>query len=185
MACCLLHLMALWYHRGRRKWTTPMAVCVVFKSIQNRHLLFKAGADFCYPIMRLNFWRKWRKAGVNPLLRIQKIKQFQGFAVSLSTCRPFICWNLVQSGWKNCSATLAGLRNYPMNAACFVLIRTWLTATSRSLPRAWCKFWCKIVRGVVLQIHGNLLKCFFCGIIVTMRIDIKCNAGIGVPHEVL
>ena len=41
-----------------------------------------------YPIMRLNFWRKWRKFGVNPLLRVQKIKQFQGFAVSLSTCRP-------------------------------------------------------------------------------------------------
>ena len=41
---------------------------------------FKAGADFCYPIMRLNFWRKWRKFGVNPLLRIQKIKHFQGFA---------------------------------------------------------------------------------------------------------
>gem|GEM_PF-916239 len=46
------------------------------------------GPDFCYPIMRLNFWRKWRKFGVNPLLRIQKIKQFQGFAASLSTCRP-------------------------------------------------------------------------------------------------
>ena len=38
--------------------------------------------------MRLNFWRKWRKFGVNPLLHVQKIKQFQGFAVSLSTCRP-------------------------------------------------------------------------------------------------
>ena len=49
---------------------------------------FKAGADFCYPIMRLNFWRKWRKFGVNPLLHTQKIKQFQGFAASLSTCRP-------------------------------------------------------------------------------------------------
>ena len=49
---------------------------------------FKAGADFCYPIMRLNFWRKWRKFGVNSLLRIQKIKQFQGFAANLSTCRP-------------------------------------------------------------------------------------------------
>ena len=35
--------------------------------------------------MRLNFWRKWRKFGVNPLLRVQKIKQFQGFAASLST----------------------------------------------------------------------------------------------------
>ncbi len=23
---------------------------------------FLAGADFCYPIMRLNFWRKWRKS---------------------------------------------------------------------------------------------------------------------------
>lgn len=32
---------------------------------------FLAGADFCYPIMRLNFWRKF---GVNPLLHIQKIK---------------------------------------------------------------------------------------------------------------
>lgn len=51
---------------------------------------FEAGADFCYPIMRLNFWRKWRKFGVNPLFRIQKIKQFQGFAVSLSTCRPLV-----------------------------------------------------------------------------------------------
>ena len=40
----------------------------------------EAGADFCYPIMRLNFWRKWRKFGVNSLLRIQKNKQFQGFA---------------------------------------------------------------------------------------------------------
>ena len=49
---------------------------------------FEAGADFCYPIMRLNFWCKWRKAGRNPLLRIQKIKQFQGFAASLSTYRP-------------------------------------------------------------------------------------------------
>ena len=47
------------------------------KGIKNRHLLFKAGADFCYPIMRLNFWRKF---GVNSLLRIQKIKQFQAFA---------------------------------------------------------------------------------------------------------
>ena len=52
---------------------------------KNRHLLFKAGADFCYPIMRLNFWRKF---GVNPLLHTQKIKQFQGFAVSINTCRP-------------------------------------------------------------------------------------------------
>ena len=39
--------------------------------------------------MRSNFWRKWRKFGVNPLFRIQKIKQFQGFVVSLSTCRPY------------------------------------------------------------------------------------------------
>ena len=61
-----------------------------FKILSNflGSLHFKAGADFCYPIMRLNFWRKWRKFGVNPLLPTQKIKRFQGFAASLSTCRP-------------------------------------------------------------------------------------------------
>ena len=47
---------------------------------RDRHLLFEAGADLCYPIMRLHFWSPWRKGGGKPLLRIQKIKQFQGFA---------------------------------------------------------------------------------------------------------
>ena len=61
----------------------------------------KAGADFCYPIMRLNFWRKF---GVNSLSRTPKIKQFQGFGLCLNTCRP--CRRLrelpvrVRAGWQ-------------------------------------------------------------------------------------
>ena len=54
---------------------------------KNRHPLFSE-CRFCYPIVRFDFWRKWRKFGVNPLLPTQKIKRFQGFAASLSTCRP-------------------------------------------------------------------------------------------------
>ena len=55
------------------------------RAFQKNRRLQKAGADFCYPIMRLNFGRK---PGGNPLLRVPKIKQFQGFAACLSTCRP-------------------------------------------------------------------------------------------------
>ena len=79
---------------------------MTFSMNKNRHLLFKAGADFCYPIMRLNFWRKWRKFGVNPLLRIQKIKQFQGFAASLSTYRPYYRWRSCLHNWPVCKTVL-------------------------------------------------------------------------------
>ena len=54
---------------------------------KNRHPLFSE-CRFCYPIMRFDFWRKWRKFGVNPLLRAPKIKDSCGFLVVISTCRP-------------------------------------------------------------------------------------------------
>ena len=38
---------------------------------KNRHPLFSE-CRFCYPIVRFDFWRKWRKFGVNPLLRAPK-----------------------------------------------------------------------------------------------------------------
>lgn len=38
--------------------------------------------------MRLIFWRMWRKFGVNPLLGLEKIKQFQGVEAFFSTCHP-------------------------------------------------------------------------------------------------
>jgi len=40
---------------------------------------FSSGCRFCYPIVRFDFWRKWRKFGVNPLLRAPKIKDSCGF----------------------------------------------------------------------------------------------------------
>ena len=42
----------------------------------------------CYPIMRLIFWRTWRKLGANLLFCLTKIKQFQGVKAFFSTCRP-------------------------------------------------------------------------------------------------
>ena len=54
---------------------------------KNRHPLFSE-CRFCYPIVRLIFWRKWRKFGVNPLLRAPKIKDSCGFLAAISTCRP-------------------------------------------------------------------------------------------------
>ena len=45
---------------------------------KNRHSLFSE-CRFCYPIVRFDFWRKWRKFGVNPLLRAPKIKDSCGF----------------------------------------------------------------------------------------------------------
>ncbi|MEI3313535.1 MAG: hypothetical protein V8R88_05830, partial [Faecalibacterium prausnitzii] len=45
---------------------------------KNRHPLFSE-CRFCYPIVRFDFWRKWRKFGVNPLLRAPKIKDSCGF----------------------------------------------------------------------------------------------------------
>ena len=45
---------------------------------KNRHPLFSE-CRFCYPIMRFDFWRRWRKFGVNPLLRAPKIKDSCGF----------------------------------------------------------------------------------------------------------
>ena len=45
---------------------------------KNRHPLF-SGCRFCYPIVSFDFWRKWRKFGVNPLLRAPKIKDSCGF----------------------------------------------------------------------------------------------------------
>ena len=40
--------------------------------------------------MRFDFWRKWRKFGVNPLLRALKIKDSCGFWAVISTCIPYI-----------------------------------------------------------------------------------------------
>ena len=54
---------------------------------KNRHPLFSE-CRFCYPIVRFDFWRKWRKFGVNPLLRAPKIKDSCGFWAVISTCRP-------------------------------------------------------------------------------------------------
>lgn len=54
---------------------------------KNRHPLFSE-CRFCYPIVRFDFWRKWRKFGVNPLLRAPKIKDSCGFLAVISTCRP-------------------------------------------------------------------------------------------------
>ena len=45
---------------------------------KKRHPLFSE-YRFCYPIVRFDFWRKWRKFGVNPLLRAPKIKDSCGF----------------------------------------------------------------------------------------------------------
>lgn len=39
--------------------------------------------------MRFDFWRKWRKFGVNPLLRAPKIKDSCSFLAVISTCRPY------------------------------------------------------------------------------------------------
>ena len=50
---------------------------------------FSSECRFCYPIMRFDFWRKWRKFGVNPLLRAPKIKDSCGFLAVISTCRPY------------------------------------------------------------------------------------------------
>ena len=55
---------------------------------KNRHPLFSE-CRFCYPIVRFDFWRKWRKFGVNPLLRAPKIKDSCGFWAVISTCRPY------------------------------------------------------------------------------------------------
>ena len=54
---------------------------------KKRHPLFSE-CRFCYPIVRFDFWRKWRKFGVNPLLRAPKIKDSCGFLAVISTCRP-------------------------------------------------------------------------------------------------
>lgn len=50
---------------------------------------FSSECRFCYPIVRFDFWRKWRKFGVNPLLRAPKIKDSCGFLAAISTCRPY------------------------------------------------------------------------------------------------
>ena len=55
---------------------------------KNRHPLFSE-CRFCYPIVRFDFWRKWRKFGVNPLLRAPKIKDSCGFLAAISTWRPY------------------------------------------------------------------------------------------------
>jgi len=55
---------------------------------KNRHPLFSE-CRFCYPIVRFDFWRKWRKFGVNPLLHAPKIKCSCGFQAVISTCRPY------------------------------------------------------------------------------------------------
>jgi len=59
---------------------SPPANRSFFKSPRqkNRHPLFSE-CRFCYPIVRFDFWRKWRKFGVNPLLRAPKIKDSCGF----------------------------------------------------------------------------------------------------------
>ena len=54
---------------------------------KNRHPLFSE-CRFCYPIVRLIFWRKWRKFGVNPFSHAPKIKCSCGFQAAISTCRP-------------------------------------------------------------------------------------------------
>jgi len=68
----------------------PPAVSSSFNSPghKNRHPLF-SGCRFCYPIVRFDFWRKWRKFGVNPLLAAPKIKDSCGFLAVISTCRPY------------------------------------------------------------------------------------------------
>ena len=58
-----------------------------FSYEKNRHPLFSK-CRFCYPIVRFDFWRKWRKFGVNPLLRAPKIKDSCGFLAVISTYRP-------------------------------------------------------------------------------------------------
>ena len=55
---------------------------------KNRHPLFSE-CRFCYPIVRFDFWRMWRKFGVNPLLCAPKIKDSCGFWAVISTCRPY------------------------------------------------------------------------------------------------
>ena len=50
---------------------------------------FSSECRFCYPIVRFDFWRKWRKFGVNPLSRAPKIKDSCGFWAAISTCRPY------------------------------------------------------------------------------------------------
>ena len=50
----------------------------ILPDAKNRHPLFSE-CRFCYPIVRFDFWRKWRKFGVNPLLRAPKIKDSCGF----------------------------------------------------------------------------------------------------------
>ena len=68
-----------------------------FRDTKNRHPLFSE-CRFCYLIVRLIFWRKWRKFGVNPLLHAPKIKCSCGFGAVISTCRPFLYTVHVVSG---------------------------------------------------------------------------------------
>jgi hypothetical protein len=58
--------------------TSRLTILQYSQTQKNRHPIF-SGCRFCYPIVRFDFWRKWRKFGVNPLLRTPKIKDSCGF----------------------------------------------------------------------------------------------------------
>jgi hypothetical protein len=63
---------------------------IFYNSRNKKGTRFLRQAPICYLIVRFDFWRKWRKFGVNPLLRAPKIKDSCGFWAVISTCRPFL-----------------------------------------------------------------------------------------------
>ena len=133
-----------------------------------------AGADFCYPIMRLNFWRKWRKFGVNPLLHAQKIKQFQGFAVSLSTYRP----------WELC---IFITRNVGLCRDINVLVFTYSTYLYKDIHRSTGKngkFYRKL-SDLFSQAGCNFTKRLLHRVEIGMGIYIQRYTDIRMTHQIL
>ena len=53
MACCLLHLMVLWYQQRTSNGTTLMAVCVEFKNCANLNwdFIYSKGFNNCYILL--------------------------------------------------------------------------------------------------------------------------------------
>ena len=59
--------------------STSRLTILQYSQTQKIGTRFSSGCRFCYPIVRFDFWHKWRKFGVNPLLRTPKIKDSCGF----------------------------------------------------------------------------------------------------------
>ncbi len=68
--------------------STSRLTILQYSQTQKIGTRFFSECRFCYPIVRFDFWRKWHKFGVNPLLRAPKIKDSCGFQAVISTCRP-------------------------------------------------------------------------------------------------